>query len=68
MANPDAGTDDERMVPPPAIAVTAARHQEAERAGGRLNREDAGIGASVIGGAVAIALALLSFVALWLTG
>jgi hypothetical protein len=64
MANSD--TEDDRMVPPPAVAVSAARQREAED-GRRFSREDANVGSSIIGGAVAIILVVLSVIALWST-
>jgi hypothetical protein len=67
MANSDVDTEDDRMVPPPAVAVNAARQQEAERGRSRFYREDAGVGSSIVGGVVAVILAVLSVVALWLT-
>jgi len=66
MANPDAGTRDDRM-PPSAVAASAARQHEAEM--GRDLRRPQGerVGPSVIGGAIAIGLAALSFIVLWLS-
>jgi hypothetical protein len=65
MANPDAGTGDDRL-PPPGVTVNAARQHEAEMGRGRA-RPDERIGASVIGGVVGIGLAALSFILLWLS-
>lgn len=67
MANPDAGTGDDRL-PPPAVAAHAARRHEAEMGrGGPAQRQDERVGASIVGGAVAIGLAVLSVIMLWLS-
>jgi hypothetical protein len=66
MANPDAGTGDDRL-PPPGVTINAARQHEAEMGRGRPRQQDERIGASVIGGVVGIGLAALSFILLWLS-
>jgi hypothetical protein len=62
------GTDEEAGgVPPAAAAVSVARHEEAANSRARTQQQGLGMGTEIYAGVIAVVIAALSGIAVWMS-